>query len=128
MKNISPAEIITAKQDPTYHGDHVHVAYNKGGYVDKDGIVHKGEHVIDIDSSVPKVSPMLLAINAATDEKGVMKAISDYAPYEALGESTIVINQNQIPVSMMQQKQSPSAPIVIPVGGEDPFASTYANC
>ena len=128
MKNVSPAEIITAKQDPTYHGDHVHVAYNKGGYVDKDGIVHKGEHVIDIDSSVPKVSPMLLAINAATDEKGVMKAISDYAPYEALGESTIVINQNQIPVSMMQQKQSPSAPIVIPVGGEDPFASTYANC
>ena len=128
MKNVSPAEIITAKQDPTYHGDHVHVAYNKGGYVDKDGIVHKGEHVIDIDSSVPKVSPMLLAINAATDEKGVMKAISDYAPYEALGESTIVINQNQIPASMMQQKQSPSAPIVIPVGGEDPFASTYANC
>ena len=47
---------------------------------------------------------------------------------EALGESTIVINQNQIPASMMQQKQSPSAPIVIPVGGEDPFASTYANC
>jgi len=128
MKNVSPVELITAKQDPTYHGDHVHVAYNKGGYVDKDGIVHKGEHVIDIDSSIPKVSPMLLAMNAATDEKGVMKAISDFAPYEALGESTVIINQNQLPASATQQKQPPSAPIIIPVGGEDPFASAYANC
>ena len=44
------------------------------------------------------------------------------------GESTVIINQNQIPASMMQQKQSPSAPIIIPIGSEDPFASAYANC
>jgi len=86
------------------------------------------EIVIDNDSSIAKVTPMLLAINAAKTEGGVMKAISDFAPYEAGGESTVVINQNQIPASMTQQKQSPSAPIIIPVGGEDPFASVYANC
>ena len=39
------------------------------------------------------------------------------------GESTVIINQNQIPASMMQQKQSPSAPIIIPIGSSshDPF-------
>jgi len=133
MKGISPAEIITAKQDPTYHGNHVHVAYRKGGMtLDGPHMAMLGEEgkeiVIDNDSSIAKVTPMLLAINAATDEKGVMKAISDYAPYEAGGESTVIINQNQIPASMMQQKQSPSAPIIIPIGSEDPFASAYANC
>ena len=133
MKNVSPVELITAKQDPTYHGDHVHVAYRKGGMtLDGPHMAMLGEEgkeiVIDNDSSIAKVTPMLLAINAAKTEGGVMKAISDFAPYEASGESTVVINQNQIPASMMQQKQSPSAPIIIPVGGEDPFASVYANC
>jgi len=133
MKNVSPVELITAKQDPTYHGDHVHVAYRKGGMtLDGPHMAMLGEEgkeiVIDNDSSIAKVTPMLLAINAAKTEGGVMKAISDFAPYEAGGESTVVINQNQIPASMTQQKQSPSAPIIIPVGGEDPFASVYANC
>jgi hypothetical protein len=34
---------------------------------------------------------MLLAINQAKDHKGVMKAIQQYAPYDALSPQTIVM-------------------------------------
>ena len=88
------------------------------------------EFVLDNDSytSIKMKYPGFLAALNAADGAGALKVLEAYASYEQGGESTVVINQNQIPVSMMQQKQSPSAPIVIPVGGEDPFASTYANC
>ncbi len=72
--------------------------YFLGGYVDKDGIVHKGEHVIDIDSSIPEVSPMLLAINAASGYEGVMEAIKTYAPYEDLVDDVITIPSSGLPM------------------------------
>ncbi len=135
IKNVSPAEIITAKQDPTYHGDHVHLAYSKGGFT-KSG-AHKitvgengREFVLDADSTaaIEKVFPGLLSATNKAKGEAAINALKNYASYEAGGESTVVINQNQIPASMMQQKQSSSAPIIIPVGVEDPFASAYANC
>jgi hypothetical protein len=88
------------------------------------------EFVLDNDSytSIKMKYPGFLAALNAADGAGALKVLEAYASYEQGGESTVVINQNQIPASMMQQKQSPSAPIVIPVGGEDPFASAYANC
>ena len=89
-----------------------------------------GEFVIDKDSTDAirsKLPRFLDALNKADGNKA-LKVLEAYASYEQGGESTVIINQNQIPASMMQQKQSPSAPIVIPVGGEDPFASAYANC
>ena len=79
------------------HSNHVHVGYEKGGMT-LDGphmamIGEKGkEIVIDNDSSVSKVTPMLLAMNAAKDERGVMKAISDYAPYEHGAQQMVMIN------------------------------------
>jgi hypothetical protein len=48
------------------------------------------EIVVDADSSGP-AKDMLLAINQAKDHRGVMKAIQQYAPYDALSPQTIVM-------------------------------------
>lgn len=50
----------------------------------------QSEIVIDGNSAGP-AKDMLLAINQATGYKGVMQAIRQYAPYDALGEQIIVI-------------------------------------
>ena len=58
---------------------------------------------------------MLLAINAARGEKGVMKAISDYAPYEAM-QGNIV----PYPIAKMVPVPMPSnsgGVVPIPMGG-----------
>ncbi len=135
IKNVSPVELITAKQDPTYHGDHIHVAYRKGGItLDGPHMAMLGEEgkefVLDNDSytSIKMKYPGFLAALNAADGAGALKVLEAYASYEQGGESIVVINQNQIPANAMQQQQSPSAPLVIPVGGVDPFVSAYANC
>jgi hypothetical protein len=84
------------------HNDHFHVEFHDGGMVGGNGVVNSllktGEIVIDNDSSVAKVNPMLLAINAAKGEREVMKAISDYAPYELGAQQTVLVNNmNQAP-------------------------------
>ena len=71
---------------------------------------------------------MLLAINAARDEKGVMKAISDYAPYEAiLPHTKNIIVEKMIPVPI----PSKSGGVVVigggGGGGNDPFSSLGLN-
>jgi len=80
------------------HNDHFHVEFHDGGMVGGNGVVNSllktGEIVIDNDSSVAKITPMLLAINAAKGEREVMKAISDYAPYELGAQQTVLINNN----------------------------------
>ena len=84
------------------HNDHFHVEFHDGGMVGGNGVVNSllktGEIVIDNDSSVAKITPMLLAINAAKGEREVMKAISDYAPYELGAQQTVLVNNmNQAP-------------------------------
>lgn len=54
------------------------------------GDKNREEIVVDGDS-VPPARDMLLAINQAKDHKGVMKAIQQYAPYDALSPQTIVM-------------------------------------
>ena len=84
---------------PDSHHHHVHVAYGKGGMT-LDGphlalIGEKGkEIVIDNDSSVAEVTPMLLAINAAKDKQGVMEAIRAYAPYDSRAEQVLIIDDS----------------------------------
>ena len=115
------------------HPTHMHIEVkDNGGKIGKGIFANMGgpEFVLDNDSYAAirmKYPGFLAALNAA-DGAGALKVLEAYASYEQGGESTVVINQNQIPASMMQQKQSSSAPIIIPVGGEDPFASAYANC
>ena len=115
------------------HSHHVHVAYAKGGET-LDGphlamVGEKGrEIVIDNDrvESHPEVRQMLLAINQASNYQGVLNAIRQYAPYDAMSPQTIVI-------------PSPSAPeedddygnvggvafLPIGEGGDDPFSTLY---
>lgn len=83
------------------HSNHVHVAYKKGGetlgYPHLASIAEDGpEVVVDNDSaySSPEVKNMLLAINQATGYKGVMKAIQQYAPYDALAPQMIFIPES----------------------------------
>jgi hypothetical protein len=127
LKGISPVELLHAGNEPSGHSDHVHVAYHKGGYVWKDGTVHKGEIVIDRDSSITKATPMLLAINAARDEKGVLKAISDYAPYESiLSHTKNIIVEKMIPVPI-PSKSGGGVVVIGGGGGNDPFSSLGLN-
>jgi hypothetical protein len=61
--------------------------FHKGGEVPGSGEraakLLGGEIVIDVDSAGP-AKDLLLAINQASGRDGVMKAIRDYAPYEAM--------------------------------------------
>lgn len=115
------------------HPTHMHIEVkDRGGKIGKGIFANMGgpEFVLDNDSysAIKMKYPGFLAALNAADGAGALKVLEAYASYEQGGESTVVINQNQIPASAMQQKQSSSAPIIIPVGGEDPFASAYANC
>lgn len=51
-KGVRPVELLHAKNEPSDHSDHVHVAYEKGGFVNKTdyALTHKGEYVVDADS------------------------------------------------------------------------------
>jgi hypothetical protein len=49
------------------------------------------EEIVVDGNSVPPARDMLLAINQAKDHKGVMKAIQQYAPYDALSPQTIIM-------------------------------------
>ena len=90
------AEFAYEGNDPIGHADHVHIAYFKGGVVPKDmnAFLHKGEIVVDPNSAAYKpIKNMLLAINEASNYEGVVEAIGDYAPYDALSPQTIVMSQ-----------------------------------
>ena len=94
LKGVKPVELLKAG-DPG-HNDHVHVAYKEGGetlgYPHLATLGEEGEEiVIDADSAGPAKN-MLLAINQATGYKGVMQAIQQYAPYDALAPQTIVVS------------------------------------
>lgn len=51
LKGIKPVQLLHGKNDP-YHTDHVHVAYEEGGPVNKTdyALTHPGEYVVDADS------------------------------------------------------------------------------
>jgi len=99
MRGVQPVEFLYGKPGTPKSGthyNHVHVAYEKGGLtLGEPHLALMGEKgkeiVIDNDSSVAEVTPMLLAINAAKDKQGVMKAIREYAPYDAMAPQTILV-------------------------------------
>ena len=123
----TPVELLYGKPGTPKagtHGDHVHVAYEKGGMT-HDGphlalIGEKGsEIVIDNDSSVDEVAPMLLAINAAKDKKGVMEAIKNYAPYESVGGTAVIINKQSVMKQIMASQGGSSTVVVANVMQEN---------
>lgn len=118
------------------HNDHVHVAYEDGGetlpYPHLATVAEDGpEVVVDNDSaySSPQVKNMLLAINQATGYRGVMKAIQQYAPYDALSQQTIMIPILNNSVDNSDSFGS-SGLSIASIGGDqdDPFDSLYIGC
>ena len=113
--------------------EHEYNTYHEGGKVPGSGermaSLLGGEIVIDNDSSVAKVTPMLLAINAAKDEKGVMKAISDYAPYEGIsGVQTVMVPMAKSIGSeqeVIKEVEQSAAPVISIIGGRRASAALY---
>jgi hypothetical protein len=96
LNEVSPAELLHAGNDPKGdHDDHVHIAYRKGGVtLGKSHLATLGEEgpeiVIDADSMGP-AKDMLLAINQASTYDGVMEAIQEYAPYDAMAPQMVMV-------------------------------------
>ncbi len=80
---VAPQEGLRIYGDGGITPDHPHLAIL--------GDKRKSETVIDGDSSVPEVRDLLLAINQAKGSRGVMQAIQQYAPYDALAPQTIIL-------------------------------------
>jgi hypothetical protein len=102
-RGINPVELIHAGNDPKGHGDHVHVAYAKGGFIDGLTFAMLGEKgrefVFDADTTKAledNVPGFLSALNKA-DYNSAMAVLRNYASYEG--------NQIQI------------IPVPVPVGG-----------
>ena len=87
-RGVKPIEFITEATDPTYHNDHVHIAYGLGGLVR--GLTHamlgeKGEEfVIDNDSytAIEGAFPGLLATINAAKGKSAIESLMSYTDYE----------------------------------------------
>ena len=132
-KGVGFAELITGADDPSGHGDHVHVAYAKGGLVE--GVTHamlgeKGkEFVIDADSTKAledNFPGFLSALNKA-DYNGSLKVLRNYASYEGNQAQIIPV---PIPIKSPPQEQygersSGGATTVSFGGGNDPFETLY---
>jgi len=123
LKGVNPVELIHGGTDPRGHGDHVHVAYARGGqtlgYPHRATLGERGrEVVVDTDSSIYRpIKNMLLAINQASTYAGVLGAIADYAPYEDIfGPQMVFVQQPSGSQSYGQSSAGSAALIPIPVG------------
>jgi len=109
------------------HNDHFHVEFHKGGLVGGSGLVNAllktGEMVIDVDSTGP-AKDLLLAINQASGKEGIIKAIRDYAPYDARAEQTVIVPEEsgEMPQEESYGNGSPQmAMIPLPMDTSNPF-------
>ena len=106
-RGVQPKELITGANfpgttmvDPGGHGDHVHVAYQHGGFTK--GTAHKAiigevgpEFVIDSDSAMAiegKFPGLLDAINTAKGKKSI-EVLENYASYENTQTQVIIIEK-----------------------------------
>jgi muramidase (phage lysozyme) len=126
-----PSLVLHGDNDPG-HWDHVHAEYAKGGEtLDGPHLAMLGEKgkeiVIDADSAGP-AKDMLLAINQAKGYKGVMAAISQYAPYDAMSPQTIIIPTPSAPEEDDDYgSDGGGGGMLIASGGgdADPFSTLY---
>jgi hypothetical protein len=88
LKGVKPVELITGRTDPGGHGDHVHVAYAKGGRVYKKTFAMLGEKgtpefVFDYDTTrgLDSLAPRLLdKLNRAKTKPQLARILEFYAP------------------------------------------------
>ena len=121
---VTPVELLYGKPGTplaSTHGDHVHVAYEKGGMtLGKPHLALIGEKgkeiVIDNDSSVAEVTPMLLAINAAKNKQGVLDAIRDYAPYDERSNQVVIVDDSDS-MNMQDTGGQGGSTMILPLGG-----------
>ena len=123
----------TSKSGPGSYGHptHMHIeTYHKGGKVPGRGErwakLLGGEMVIDIDSAGP-AKDLLLAINQASGRDGVMKAIRDYAPYEAIQSRMIPVPVDRMVPVPIPSKSGGGTVVIGGGGGNDPFSSLGLN-
>ena len=135
IKGVKPVQLLHGGNEPTNHSDHVHVAYEKGGetlpYPHLAMVSERGkEIVIDNDSTVTKAAPMLLAINAAKDERGVLKAIRQYAPYDALSPQIVYVSPEQYYQDGDSSSSDSSGGMAFALsdGDEESFDPLYRGC
>jgi len=103
MKGVKPVELLHAKNEPSGHSDHVHVAYEEGGVAGKHGpefakIGEKGpEAVLDADTTAgleKRVPGFLASLNQA-NFNGAIRVLQSYAQYESGFQDTIIINNDE---------------------------------
>ena len=143
MKGVQPKELITGSQfpgttmvDPGGHGDHVHVAYRRGGLIKEHTYAEMGEEgpefVFDNDSYEPisKAFPGVFDIvnNAKGDD--AVKALMAFTSYERPQEPEMAMEggaMDKMPVysggddtsSMISSTPTPSK------SKDSPFEITY---
>ena len=102
--NVKPVELLYGKPgtpESGSHGDHVHVAYAKGGRVNRPTfalIGEKGKEFIfdaNTTSGLDAMVPYLLdRLNAANTKREIMSILQSYAGYEDGAEQTVIVMNN----------------------------------
>ena len=97
---VTPVEFLHEGNEPYGHNDHVHIAYQRGGFTK--GTAHKAiigevgpEFVIDSDSAMAiegKFPGLLDAINTAKGKKSI-EVLENYASYENAQTQVIIIEK-----------------------------------
>ena len=135
MKGVSPIEFIHEGNDPTYHNDHVHVAYHAGKRLngkERMARILKNEAVLDPDTTKALGPTLLAKLDDASTPEGIQRVlqsavgVSDFASYEQGAAQTIVVPMNQMQAPPQMGRSSGGImPIAIPSAGED-FAEALA--
>ena len=100
MEGVKPVEFLHEGNEPYGHNDHVHIAYERGGFTK--GTAHKAiigevgpEFVIDSDSAMAiegKFPGLLDAINTAKGKKSI-QVLENYASYENAQTQVIIVEK-----------------------------------
>jgi hypothetical protein len=147
LKGVKPVELITGRTDPGGHGDHVHVAYAKGGRVYKKTFAMLGEKgqefVFDADTTrgLDRLAPQILEkLNRAKTKPQLANILEFYAPkpqspniasfpsYNEMSESSqTFIVQSPPPPSDDYGSDGGGGGVLIASGGggDDPFSTLY---
>ena len=135
MKGVSPIEFIHEGNDPTYHNDHVHIAYHAGKRLngkERMARILKNEAVLDPDTTKALGPTLVAKLDDASTPEGIMRVlqsavgVSDFASYEQGAAQTVVVPMSQMQAPpQMGGSSGGIMPIAIPSAGED-FAEALA--
>jgi hypothetical protein len=150
LKDVKPVELITGRTDPGGHGDHVHVAYAKGGRIYKKTFAMLGEKgqefVFDADTTrgLDRLAPQILEkLNRAKTKPQLASILEFYAPKpqspDVASFPSYDTTMNPPPI-IVQSPPSPPPPsddygsdggggggmlVASGGGGDDPFSTLY---